>query len=372
MNPTSVHQEAGDNWMPHLPSNDERDLSNPEHVYVVKPANFFSDQTMRGKLLRNKCCVGFILGYSSPNPNTQYYSRSAMAASLSSSAGNAPKKVVNQERFHKILMLGDIYPGSNIPFAVIMKHKDSLFRLCRNSNLANEVTLGDVVAILRPAADDRTLGNTTHILKDPRQILILKQNVCFPEKPLQMAAQPGHTMFFRKSGVSVEFHNPIFLWGNDVPCTNSTCDRQDPRCQGCLGNSSVKRNFVLSIGVDVLNQPSHDATSTMAQFQHRSWKFTSEVVGNLRELATLDYHNMGEHESEMEHKLDAMATLANANGGWTVMGWHRRGTTNNGPNNEAVLAFHTRGHLIRIHPTNLPQDKNEEYNSTRYIYTPNP
>ena len=357
--------------MPHLPTNTTRSLNNPSHVYTVKSANYFADTTLRGKDLRNKCCVGYVLGYSSPNPNVQHYSRSTQLAIPSVSTGPAPKKVVNPERFHKIMMLGDIIPGSNAPFAVIMKHKDSLFRMCKNSNLAAEVTLGDLVAILRPAVDDRTLGNATHILRDPRQILILKKTLAFPEKPLQMAAQPGETIFFKRSGVSVDLYNPVFLWGNDAPCTNTTCDRQDPRCQGCLGNSAIKRNFVLRVGVDVLNQEGYDARTAMAQFEHRSWKFTQDVIVNLREMATLDYHNLSKYESVMEEKLIEMAELVNQNGGWTIMGWHRRGaTTSAGPNNESILALQTRGHLIRILPTKLPEDKKEEYLATRFSCCP--
>ena len=356
--------------MPRLETGATRSLDNPEHVYIVKSANYFANTDLRGKDLRNKCCVGYILSHSSPNPNIQYHSRAAQMSLPSVAQGNAPKKILNQERFHKIMMLGDTHPGSNVPFAVIMKHKDSLFRLCRNSNLASEVTLGDLVAILRPAVDDRTLGNSTHILRDPRQILILKPNLSFPEKPLQMAAQPGETIFFNKDGVLVDFHNPVFVWGNETPCVNSTCDRQDPRCQGCMGSTTIKKNFVLRVGVDVLNQPLYDAKKGIAQFEHRSWKFTQEVIANLREMATLDYHNLGTYENIIEEKLIEMAEFVNGNGGWTVMGWHRRGTTSMGPNNEPVVALQTIGHLIRIFPTSLADEKKDAYLATRFTYSP--
>ena len=354
--------------MPRRPNGENIDTNNPEHVYIVKSANYFADTTLKGRDVRNKCCVGYVMGYSSPNPNIQCSSRSG-GTTLASLSQNNPKKVLNQERFHKILMLGDVFPESNIPFSVVMKHRDSLFRLCKNSNLAAEITMGDTVAVLRPAVDDRTLG-TTPILRDPRQILLLKRNVSFPEKPLQMAAQPGHTIFFRKKGVKVDFYNPVFLCGNEVPCISSTCDRQDPRCQGCHGNTGIKRNFVLRVGVDVLQQPDYDASKGIAQFEHRSWMFTQEVIRNLREMATLDYGNLWKYEGIIKDQLTAMATLVNENGGWTVMGWHRRGTVSTGTNSEPVLSLSTRGHLTRITPTNLPDDKQEEYASTCFHYRP--
>ena len=87
-------------------------------------------------------------------------------------------------------------------------------------------------------------------------------------------------------------------------------------------------------------------------------------------MATLDYHNLGAYENIIEEKLIEMAELVNNNGGWTVMGWHRRGTTNMGPNNEPVLALQTLGHLIRIFPTDLPDEKKDDYLATRFTYCP--
>ena len=70
-------------------------------------------------------------------------------------------------------------------------------------------------------------------------------------------------------------------------------------------------------------------------------------------MATLDHHNLGTHENIIEEKLIEMAEFVNDNGGWTVMGWHRRGTTNMGPNNVPVVTLQTLGHLMRIFPTSL-------------------
>ena len=185
-----------------------------------------------------------------------------------------------------------------------------------------------------------------------------------------MASQPGHTIFFYKRGVSVDIYNPVFLWGNDTPCVNSTCDRQDPRCQGCLGHSNIKRNFVLRVGVDVHNQSQYDASKGVAEFEHRSWKFTQTVIRNIREMSNLDFNNLGKYENIIEDQLTAMAEFINENGGWTVMGWHRRGTTNTGSNNEPVIALSTKGHLVRIEPTNVPDEKKEDYLATKFTYSP--
>ena len=83
--------------MPRLETGATRSLDNPKHVYIVKSANYFANTDLRGKDLRNKCCVGYILSYSSPNPNIQYHSRAAQMSLPSVAQGNAPKKILNQE-----------------------------------------------------------------------------------------------------------------------------------------------------------------------------------------------------------------------------------------------------------------------------------
>ena len=147
-------------------------------------------------------------------------------------------------------------------------------------------------------------------------------------------------------------HSPSIFRPRDVPVPND------------------KKNFVLCVGVDVLNQPLCDAKKGIAQFEHRSWKFTQEVIANLREMATLDCHNLGTHENIIEEKLIEMAEFVNDNGGWTVMGWHRRGTTNMGPNNEPVVTLQTLGHLMRIFPTSLADEKKDDYLATRFTHSP--
>ena len=81
-------------------------------------------------------------------------------------------------------------------------------------------------------------------------------------------------------------------------------------------------------------------------------------------LAHMDYEQMRARSMGIRSKVKDIVTHVNANGGWTVLGWHRRGVVT-GNDGNLELNSETEGHLVRVEPSNLATTK--EIMSMRYV-----
>ena len=315
--------------------------------------------------------IGTIIGYSSPQRNGTINNQQFQARNTAQLlTGNTRARIYSQETFNKIIFLGDATPGSQLVFACIMLKKGSLYDACLNSTLGDELRLGDTIGVYQPRLSNKTLGGTIPILDDYKNFFILSRAVQLPQKPIRMASEANHMIHFHQRGVTVAFSNALILTGDKVPCVNNTCDRQLTTCKGCSGRDVTTRNMVLSVLVEVENQHEYNSSTGVATFKHRSMRFTKLAIRNLSVLANMDYDVMRRHDEAIEDGLVTLANLVNGNGGWTVVGWHRRGVVSPTDDGNYRVSSDTEGHLVLLQPTHIVAAQRLAFENARITMQP--
>ena len=138
-------------------------------------------------------------------------------------------------------------------------------------------------------------------------------------------------------------------------CNHSMCNRQNIRCQGCYSartsTNSLGSRAPMRRHHDVTNwNATDDGTAGFADF--RSWKFSNLFFHSPSYMSTHEGDDFEEQQSAIRKTVKAIIEKINDAGGWTIIGWHRRGTKSTADDAEEVLANRTAGHISCLMPTN--------------------
>ena len=140
----------------------------------------------------------------------------------------------------------------------------------------------------------------------------------------------------------------IFLTNREVPCTNITCDRQNTTCKDCRGKDVTSQNYVVQVHVQVCDQYNYESQGGVATFlQHRSFDLTKQLV-DIGAFRSVDVSSMSRHTQSLRQ---ARKPYVNSNGGWTLIGWHRRGVSTSNSDGSVDVCSYTQGHIVRLEPT---------------------
>ena len=251
---------------------------------------------------------------------------------------------------NRVLIFADASDKSSQVFAIILHNKTALSQLMNHSNLCNTISIGDMVMIYEPTVADRTLGGSIPILQYFTCIVPLKTNIWHPEKEITMSSEANNQIHFVRHSLPIELSVLQILTQNQVPCIGTTCDRQTVKCTGCHGMPNLRKNFVFSVNVEIKNQRSYNAQTGIASFVFRSYNFTKLLLQDIDSFCRLDLQEMQTHRMPLRKAMQKIVSHVNNNGGWTVIGWHRKGiVTVDGITEENT---NTKGHIIRLEPTN--------------------
>ena len=344
-------------WYPHFPNgtSPEDQRANPAYHVRVVDATFHMQKALPGRELEQKMFCGVVLSYTTPTSTGQVFGNVAVSRNAAI-AGLAPNKRIRTgvhalSSHSKCMMLADCTGMSVQVAAVMFSGTRTLYRSCGQTTIGNDITIGDVIGIYEPGLTDRTLGKSIPIFDTWRCIVPLKTNILVPRKQIQMSSQANQQIHFCQHQCQVQISKATLVSASEVPCVGVTCDRQNRTCKGCNGHATIRRNVVLECVVDVLNQPLYNETTSRATFDFRSFAFTTLVI-NLASIANLDYDQMHIHHNGIRSAVRAIEAHVNGNGGWTVIGWHRRGVLVNDEGSYDVNSL-TKGHLVRLEPTNI-------------------
>jgi predicted Rossmann-fold nucleotide-binding protein len=86
-------------------------------------------------------------------------------------------------------------------------------------------------------------------------------------------------------------------------------------------------------------------------------------------LGTFDAQTIDEmkqHNMKLRKAARELRKHVNDNGGWTVIGWHHRGLMTTGQDGAQELSSDTKGHLVRLEPTNCTGSFFNDLNDYRF------
>lgn len=317
----------------------------------------------RKKQLEQKGLLGILLSYTVPN----VASTAAKTSNALATQNGKRMKTDLPSGSNRILIFGNAHTACNDCFCIVLPFKDALHRKSFCSHTLLEASVGDTFLIYEPSVTERPLGKEIPIITGFRCIVPLKRNVFMPPKPFTMSPEANHQIYFQQHNVTVEFSCMKILTGKEfVPCHGTFCDRQNAKCTGCFGLHLNKRNFVFSVEVEILDQPGYNETG-IACFTFRSFHLTSLFVTSIEKFCAIDPNLMDNLTDRIRPHVQLIQDYVNTHGGWTAIGWHRRGLLPSNEDYGTEMNMHTDGHLIRLEPTNaspatLTELKKSAYN----------
>jgi hypothetical protein len=341
-------------------------VSDPSYFISLVNCTFHLDKNLRAKDYEQKAVGGFLLSYATPAPSTS----TNQAVQRGNDSKNATNKRmrIQPSPGTKMMIFGDLMPNSSQTFCIVLPNRSSLLLGYNNSNLMNDLTLGDGLIVYEPQLSNRTLGSSIPVLCEWKYLIPLRRNLNWIPKSIQMSSEANTQICFVQHGCTVTLSNVLCITGNDVPCVGTTCDRQLLTCSnGCHGMPKIRKNYVISAVVEIENQPHYNAATSVATFTLRSYEFTKLLIRDIGTFDAQTIDEMKQHNMKLRKAARDLSEYINDNGGWTVIGWHRRGLMTTGQDGAQELSSDTKGHLVRLEPTNCTEsffDGLKEYRFT--------
>jgi hypothetical protein len=284
----------------------------------------------------------------------------------------------NAKAYDRLLTFADVN-STGTCFSIMLQTKrdsDKFFNQGRRQGYG----VGRCFLIGEPMQTDSKLGGCDAItLIDGFSglVLPLKDGVQYmPNVPLTHPPDIGSTRFFC-------YHNQTNISLTHVKldrssCTGDLCDRQiDPnllttfRC-GCLQTDTKRVIKILDMSVRVPCEQSFRAEESTTINNFRSLR-TTRVFMDEKAIGTIDTNNHV-HVRALRKGLKDMITWVNQKGGWTIVGWIRRGQkadeSDTSKDAENLASINTAPHLTYMMPTDMSILETEDYLLKKFALTP--
>ncbi len=246
--------------------------------------------------------------------------------------GGKRQKVSFQLQYNRLAMFGDLNDPPNC-FAVLTESGDESNMVFDAMSKSNIIGIGGVYYILEPRVTNKMLAKNTPIITTKLTILPLmlsKPEVTIeanlPEQRIWTHLEPGPEYYFVLHEVPVEF-NYFSLCTKDVSCNGRLCDRSLPLQKAgscpCFYTGAVKGlvaeyNIIIPAPLELSGKDRHPVEEC------RSLRTTEIFFENVNEFSKKD-DIVEERFRNMRAAVRAMQQHVNANGGWTVVGWYKKG-----------------------------------------------
>jgi len=278
-----------------------------------------------------------------------YDKNSSGARKMSSEGRNSSMK------YDRMALFADLKSSTGACFIII-------FRNAADSHAAFRYSLtsgvGQVFCIEEPKPIVNFLGDTMSVaVVENRKYLCPVSNhmkQILPTVPLKTPIA-GATSFFSYHKIKIAISCVII---SDAKCTGTFCDRQEhltsTQMCGCFHTSKYASGGVLTMDVTFSTE---DETHIVQDFRslRTSNLFLEDnsVWDRLGKISHVD----SDADDFIREACKNFVTYVNDNGGWTLLGWLRTGTTSDSSNSSGevvnIASQTTSPHLAYVYPTAL-------------------
>jgi hypothetical protein len=311
-----------------------------------------------------KVIIGRLLTVTSPERGL-FAGRTIATSTRNAMPTKGKRTVTTIQPYSLLLIFADYFDSPNC-FGIFLSKKWA-FQSLWGVDISNssKVKVGDMFAIKDPQPGLDQLGESIYIIKNPTHIAgIIPYG--WPTTTMISSSEANQQVFFDETNKIIKVLGTYLHigGGEDYPnCMGYTCDRVF-KCKGCFGRSPTRKPMVLSCSVYVADCPEYNDAIKRADFHHfTSLTFTSLFFQNIVTLSRLHKEIIGNLHSDIQQAVLNIVNLINTNGGWRVVGWHRRGVTTDDESGEAILSETTAGHLTMLMPTNSNILLSDEFKS---------
>lgn len=277
------------------------------------------DEQAEDKIL---ICVLITMKHSSTSSSKNIKLRYGGAAQNSNSKGSKffSQRTGNlNSTYDRLLFFADLCtPGKC--FAVLTEtpsKSDMLMTYCKQT-----VAVGDIFAIIEPDQVVRALKGNVPLVNTTKAMYPLVDSNFASICPI-LEPEVGQQRYFYLKHVIVELTKIQALAAS---CNGTLCDRQSPFTEtgncGCLYfNRSTSIVLDMTVTFRTMDINGYESSHSVQHF--RSWRTTKVFIYPM--AMTADTKTYFDHTREIREVGNTIKNIVNANGGWNIVGWCRKG-----------------------------------------------
>jgi hypothetical protein len=355
------------------------DHGGPWNVHDVEQCR---DWSTSGTILpENFGVIGIVLSITHSLANTPTQTTFIGPRSGPGTGPNSRMRLQQQKSrtYDRIVLFGDLASTSGNCFAVVFQSNSASAGFFSSSKQQKGV--GWMYYIYEPKVVKETLGSTESvpILEDYTDAYVLTNEISESVREIPFS-QPdaGHTKFFAYHNKTIKLTHVTVK--NDTCMSAYFCDRQKvfmtssgkAHC-GCFSNVThvpLVLNSTLDVSIPDINNEQHGLIIN----NYRSFR-TQQLFIESKDLRaasqTGQSHGLNcigiSEAKRLRSAVNACINYINGHGGWTVIGWIRRGITiDQSDATENIASLHTDPHVSYLLPSNPNAATGNEYKALMY------
>jgi hypothetical protein len=316
-----------------------------------KEDSFFESKLLKGLLL--------VMKHASSSKQAQ----KIYSGSMYHFNNNMPKrqKVTNAASYDRLFIFADMMDPPNC-FAIISNTTSQSYKYMEHST--EVIGIGKIFYIVEPRRSVSTLGQKLPLISSTKPLIPLKYSVkdlTMKENitacNMMLPKEPGEMLYFASHGVKVTIsHFEVDF--KEVSCTGIFCDRNQLKqanvsC-GCMyegEQGACVAEYTLTIPSLSKISNNHDTESIE---ECRSLRTTRLFFKDLAAFGQQTLEKAQEQYISVRLAVKTMVEYVNTNGGWTVVGWFKKGEVEDSSNlqGEKVESTSCTLHVSLLIPTN--------------------
>ena len=332
------------------------------------------DETLFGKTM---LCVPLNLKHGTGS-KVSYYG--APGAKMFSGAGSFPKRQRQEAlaKYDRLVEFADLNDAGNC-FVMIFKEQSKaklMLKYCTDAS-----AIGTPMLLGNPLKSPGTMARSGLPIVEADFPLVpltveaadFDITTVIPEVKIQVPEEPGALKYFVLHGVNNVKITRFFYVTESVSCTGLMCDRarelvdKNVSC-GCINTGFDSRATVAKVTVKIPVPQSVNGTDHAEVTNFRSQRFTELVVADNKAMQKKDNAYFSKNYMKHNFAIRNLVDFVNTNGGWSIVGWFRRGASADSSTEGATAeSFATTLHISLLVPTSSPirHLKDDEFNKLR-------
>ena len=246
------------------------------------------------------------------------------------------------------LMIGS--DSNNVMFEDNMEHCDD-----------GTVSVGNFFRILQPLPIENSMKGDIPLVRTQLPIISLKTPSYINTTSINKLIQEGNTNCFVLNRQYLILNQTAAI---QTTCSGLLCDRQrvndwngKSKC-GCYSMFQYRSNLSLQHSIRIDTQQVKLIQNDFSSLKFSHLYLSNDIPSNVK-VSSL---RVSEEFWELEDCIESVVDFINENGGWTVVGWYKRGevkdqslnesTGNNNSDDNTIGAGTVKYHVVQLCPTN--------------------
>ena len=301
--------------------------------------------------------------------------------SLRSGRKGGNSKETNFSRIFQCRVYSAMNSGEHQKIIYLMESKNTNNNMFeRNLDFRDNgtITIGTFLRVISPEAIEEYMNGDIPLIRTPCSLIVLKRPISMPTVSVNYEVQTDQSLSFCLNNRILNLNKTLVV---STTCNGLMCDKSsinewnNIKGCGCVGmNPNVSNlSFIHSIWFNaVADMNMADYETVQRRLKHlnfSSTKFSLCYLSN-RIPPTVRKSSLSQssdHFWELETAIENVVNFVNENGGWTVIGWYKRGSikdrsliestgsnniTNNSNEGTTVGSGNLNFHVVELLPTN--------------------